>query len=64
LSFSDAKPTGELLAETFLVVGDRDPCLLLRLAIIVAGQLLDAGDEDRRQHRRVGGKKRSQGRFG
>ena len=34
--------SGELLAERLLVLGGRSPGFLLRLAVIVAGQLLDA----------------------
>ncbi len=71
LSASAAKPTGgavkgrdqrqfagKLRAELLLIVGRRRPRLLLRLAVIVGGQFLDAGAENlgqqrhiRRQHR-------------
>ena len=34
---------GQTLAERLLVVGDAGPGLLLRLAVVVAGQLLDGG---------------------
>jgi len=44
---------GEALAELLFVIGGARPGLLLRFAVVVAGQLLDACDEDRRQHRRI-----------
>ena len=53
---------GELLAEGFLVVGDGSPGFLLRLAVVVAGQLLDRGGEDRGQHGDVRGQERPQAR--
>ena len=74
---SEAKPTGEFcsvaisvssagepLAELLLVVGGAGPGFLLRLAVVVAGQLLDAGGEDRRQHGRIRREKRPQRGFG
>ena len=54
---------GEPLAERLLVLGSLRPGCLLRLAVIVAGQLLDGGNEDRRQHRRVRGEIRPQRRL-
>jgi hypothetical protein len=40
---------GQTLAECFLILGDTGPCLLLRFAIIVAGQVHDGRSKDRRQ---------------
>ena len=40
-------------AESFLIVGGRRPGFLLRFAVIVSGQLLDAGAEDFREQRHV-----------
>ena len=54
---------GEALTELF-PLSKRGPGFLLRLAVIVAGQLLDRGNKDRRQHGRVLGKKRPQAGFG
>jgi hypothetical protein len=34
----------------FFVVGGAGPGFLLRFAVVVAGQFLDRGNEDRRQH--------------
>ena len=48
-------------AEFFLVVGGRRPRFLLRLAVIVGGQLLDAGAEYLRQQRHVGRQHRPHG---
>ena len=55
-----AKP----LAERLFILGSRGPGFLLRFAIIVAGQLLDAGNENRRQHGRIRRQHRPQRGFG
>src|ERR1700682_3445799 len=57
------KSAGETLAELFLVVGGAGPGLLLRFAVVVAGQFLDACCEDRRQYGRVFAKEWPQGGF-
>jgi hypothetical protein len=66
--FSEAKPTGEFwmvaisvsCPASFLPNASSSsaarPGFLLRLAVIVAGQLLDRGNEDRRQHRTSAGR--------
>ena len=55
---------GELVAEPprelLLVIGSRSPGCLLSLAVIVRGQLLDAGAEDLRKQRRVLDEERAQ----
>src|SRR5262249_25709873 len=51
---------GEPRGEGCLVVGRRRPGLLLRRAVIVAGELRDAGAEDFRQQRRVRRQERPQ----
>ena len=68
---SDAKPTGdqrqlagEAVGEFLLVGGGSGPGLLLAFTIVVAGQLLDAGAEDFRQHRRIGRQERPQRQIG
>ena len=75
LPSSETKPTGapasvatsvsspaKLRGERLLVVGGRGPGLLLRLAVVVAGQLLDAGAEDLGEQRRVRRQERTQAR--
>ncbi len=54
---------GQPLAELLFVIGRAGPGLLLRFAVILAGQLLDRGNEDRRQDRRIGREKRPQSGF-
>ena len=55
---------GEPRAEFLLVVRRPRPRLLLRLAVVLGGQFLDAGAEDFRQQRHVLGQERAQGEFG
>ncbi len=56
--------TRKTLAELLFVIGGAGPRLLLRFAVVLAGQFLDAGCEDRRQHGRILRKERPQSRFG
>ena len=49
----ESEVAGKFLAEFLLVVGGRRPRPLLRRAVIVGGQLLDAGAENLRQVRHV-----------
>src|ERR1700722_15835097 len=53
----------QTLAETLLVLGGAGPCRLLGFAVIVAGQLLDAGGEDRREYGRIRRQERPQRGF-
>jgi len=55
--------TGQPLAELLFVVSGAGPRLLLRLAVVVAGQFLDGGDKDRRQHGHILAEERSQRGF-
>ena len=77
LPLSAAKPIGEFcnvaisvsspasrLPNCRFVVGGAGPGFLLRFAIVVAGQFLDRGAEDRRQHRRVRRQERPHRGFG
>jgi hypothetical protein len=52
-AFRQARPEGGL------VLGDRSPGLALALAVIVRGELLDAGAKDFSQHRHVRRQERS-----
>ena len=54
----------ELLAESCLVIGGGGPGFLLRLAVVLVGQILDAVAEDFAQQRRVRRQKRPQREFG
>src|SRR6266566_8089189 len=54
---------GQPRAECRLVVGGAGPSLLLRFAVVVAGQLLDRRDEDRGENRRIGREVRPQRGF-
>src|SRR5664279_1506883 len=60
----DENQFGQRLAELVFVVGSAGPGLLLRLGVVLPGQLLDRRDKDRGEHRRVLGKERPQRRFG
>src|SRR5207245_6717352 len=55
---------GEPRGERRLIVRAGYPSLLLRLAVVVAGELGDAGAKDVREQRRVGRQKRPQRKLG
>ena len=73
MPFSEAKPTGaplqrsdqrklrgQTFAKRYFIVRSTSPCLLLPLAVVVAGQPLDGSGKYRRQYGDVFGEIRPQ----
>src|SRR5262249_44235562 len=60
LHCGNQRQVGSEPAAELLVLGQRRPRLPLRLAVVVAGQILDRRGKDRRQHRHICGQERPQ----